>query len=100
MRRRWAKYFEQVLNVSDVREPNINAVGNWRMLVLGDLNEKATSLEEVREVVNEIKSCKASGLDEFPVEYLKKGGMAVLEWLVRLVNVSFDMGIVTVVPMD
>ena len=27
----------------------------------------------------------------------KKGGMAVLEWLVRLLNVSFDM---VVVPMD
>ena len=26
-----------------------------------------------------------------------KGGMAVLEWLVRLINLSFDMG---VVPMD
>ena len=28
---------------------------------------------------------------------LKKGGMAVLEWLVPLLNFSFDMG---VVPMD
>ena len=28
---------------------------------------------------------------------LKEGGMAVLEWLVRLLSVSFDMG---VVPMD
>ena len=31
------------------------------------------------------------------MECFKKGGMAVLEWLVRLLNVSFDMGIV---PMD
>ena len=31
------------------------------------------------------------------MECLKKGGMAVLEWVVRLVNLSFDMG---VVPMD
>ena len=31
------------------------------------------------------------------MECLKKGGMAVLEWLVRLLNLSFDMG---VVPMD
>ena len=28
VRRRWAKYFEQVLNVADVREANINVVGN------------------------------------------------------------------------
>ena len=45
-----------------------------------------------------MKSGKASWLDEFPVECLKKGGMAVLEWLVRLLIVSFDD--VGVVPMD
>ena len=47
--------------------------------------------------MNEMKSGKAPGLDGFPVECLKKGGMAVFEWLVRLLNVSFDM---RVVPMD
>ena len=35
VRRRWAQYFEQVLNDADVREANINAVGNWRMPVFG-----------------------------------------------------------------
>ena len=44
-----------------------------------------------------MKSGKAPGLDGFRVECLKKGGIAVLEWLVRLLNLSFDMG---VVPMD
>ena len=36
---------------------------------------------------------------DFQVELgcLKKGGLAVLEWLVRLLNVSFNIG---VVPMD
>ena len=28
VRRRWAEYFEQVLNIADVREANINVVGN------------------------------------------------------------------------
>ena len=65
--------------------------------MFGDLNERAISLEEVREAVNEIRSGKAPGLDGFLVECLKKGGMEVLEWLVRLLNLSFDMG---VVPMD
>ena len=37
VRKRWAEYFEQVLNVADVREANINVVGNWQMPVLGDL---------------------------------------------------------------
>ena len=29
VRRIWAEYFQQVLNVTDVREVNINVVGNW-----------------------------------------------------------------------
>ena len=47
--------------------------------------------------MNEIKSGKAPALDGFLVECLKKGGMAVLEWLIRLLNLSFDM---EVVPID
>ena len=79
--------------MADVREANINVVGNCRMTVLGDLNERAISLEEV----NEMKSGMAPWLDGFQVKCLKKGGMAVLKWLVRLLNVSFNMG---VVPKD
>ena len=63
MRSRWAEYFEQVLNVTDVREANINVVGNWRMPVLGDLNERAISLEDVGKAVNEMRSGKVPGLD-------------------------------------
>ena len=47
--------------------------------MLGDLNEKAISLEEVEEAVNEMKSGKAPGLDGFAVDCLKKCGMALLE---------------------
>ena len=63
------------------------------MPVLGDL----ISLEQVGEAVNEMRSGKTPGLDVFPVECSKKGGMAVLEWLVRPLNLSFDVG---VVPVD
>ena len=79
--------------MADVREANINVVGTWP--VLGDLNERAITLGEVGEAVNKMKSGKAPELDRFTVECLKKGGM--LEWLVRLLNLSFDMG---VLPMD
>ena len=41
-----------------------------------------------------MKSIKAPGLDGFPVECFKKGGIVVLEWLVRLLNVCFDLGVV------
>ena len=40
--------------------------------MLKDLNERAISLVEVREVVNKIKSGKAPGLDGFPVECRRK----------------------------
>ena len=42
-----------------------------------------------------MKSGKAPGLDGIPVECLKKGGIGVLELLVRLLNISFDMGAVS-----
>ena len=54
--------------------------------MLGEVNVRVMSIEEVREAVKEKKSGKAPGLDRFPVECLKKRGMAVLEWLVRLLN--------------
>ena len=79
--------------MADVREANIHPVGNWRKPMLGDLNGRTISLVEVREAVNEMKYGKGPWLDGFPVECSKKGGMAVLEWLVRLLNVSFDMGL-------
>ena len=43
-------------------------------------------MEEVGESVKEMKSGKAPGLDGFPEECVTKGGMAVLEWLVRLLT--------------
>ena len=41
-----------------------------------------------------MKSGKAPGLDVFLEECLKKCGIAVLEWLVRLLNLNFDMRVV------
>ena len=49
--------------MADVRKANINVVIYSRMPVLGDLNERAISLGEVGEAVDEIKSGKAPGLD-------------------------------------
>ena len=68
------------------RKANINVVDDRWMPVLGKLNERAISIDEVREAVNEMKLGKVPGLDVFPVECLKIGGMAMLEWLVRLLR--------------
>ena len=43
--RRWAEYFEKVLNVNDVNGVKINVDGDRRMNVLGELNESATSID-------------------------------------------------------
>ena len=40
--------------------------------MLGDLNKRAISLEEVGEAANEMKSGKVPGQDRFSVECLKK----------------------------
>ena len=65
--------------MEDVWEANINVVGDWRMPVLGELNEIVISIKEVSEVVNEMKAIKAPGLDGLKVKCIKMGGVAVLE---------------------
>ena len=59
------------------------------MPVLGEFNGKEISIEKV----NDIKSGNAPGLNKFVVECLKKSGMAILEWLVRLLNINYEMGV-------
>ena len=67
--------------VEVVSEANINVICDWRMPVLGE--------------VNEMKSGEAPGLDGFQGQCFKKGGTTVLEWIVKLLNVSFDMRVVS-----
>ena len=69
----------------------INIVGDRHMPVLGDFNESAILIGGVTEAVNEMKSDMATGLGGFPVDSLKKGGMAVLEWVMRPWNENFDI---------
>ena len=63
--------------MQDVRKVNKKVSGDSRMPVLGELNERAISIDKVREAVNEMKSSKVPGLNGFPVECLKKGGMVI-----------------------
>ena len=95
VRRSWAEYVEQVPNVEDVTTVNINVCGDLRMPVLRELYERAISIDEVRKAVDEMKSGKAWRPDGFLEACLKKCGMAVIEWLERLLNISFEMGFST-----
>ena len=97
VKRRWEEYFEQVLNVEDVTEAITN-VRSWQLAdaSVGSIEWKSNIDKGSKGAVKEIKSDKVPGLDGFPVKWLKKVGMAVLEWWVRLLNVRY-MGFV---PLD
>jgi len=95
LRKRWAEYFERLLNVEEDREPEIIAVRRERgMNLLGELNEALITREEVQEAVRDMKAWKAAGVGGCAVECVKSGGATVVEWLVRLLNVCFMSSLV------
>jgi len=107
VRKRWAEYFEKLLNERDEREASIVAVSDGRrMPVLSEMNGSEITEREVNEAINEMKAGKAPGMDGCAVESLKNGGVIVIKWLVRLFNVCFkenrvpeDWKIACVVPL-
>ena len=79
VRKRWAEYFEELLNVEDPREAIIVAVrGGARMPVLGARIVADIRKEEVQEAVEVMKAGKAPALDGVPTECHKKGGVTVV----------------------
>ena len=93
---RWAEYFESLLNVTDEKEARICAVAGVNVPVMEEENEREVSVEEVRKALSGTKAAKAPGVDGCRPEYLKKGGVSVMEWLVRLFNVCLVAGMVPV----
>ena len=95
-RKRWAEYFEELLNVQEDRKADIVSVGGVQVPVMGEENEREITMEEVKRALNEMKGGKAPGMDGVRVEMLKEGGVTVLEWLVRMFNICFMLSIVPV----
>ena len=91
-RRRWAEYFENLLNVVEDREAEIMAVAGVQVPVMEAENEGEITKEEVERALKETKSGKAPGVDGVHAEMLKEGGVTVVEWLVRLFSVCFYLG--------
>ena len=83
-KKRWAEYFEALLNVQEDREAVIVAVGGVQVPVMGEGNEREITTEEVKRALNEMKGGKAPGSDGVRVEMLKEGSVTVLEWLVSV----------------
>ena len=96
-RKRWAKYFEELLNVREEREAEIVVVGGVEVPVMGELNEREITREEVERALKDTKAGKAPGVDGVRAEMLKEGGVSAVEWLMRMFNVCF---IASMVPVD
>ena len=93
-RKRWGEYFESLLNVVDDREAVVVAVGGVEVPVFEEENEREITKGEVERALKETKEGKAAGIDGVRAEMLRKGGVTVVEWLVRLLNICFYLSMV------
>ena len=55
------------------------AVGGVQVPVMEEENEREITIEEMKRALNEMKGCKAPGMNGVRVEMLKEGGVIVLE---------------------
>ena len=93
---RWKEYFDGLLNVDEDRQARITVLTGGSV-GRSDMMNAEVREQEVLEAVNRLKSGKASGMDGVKAEYLKCGGVVCAEWIVRLLNVCMNSG---VVPKD
>ena len=96
-RKRWAEYFEGLLNVEEMREAEIGMYRDVELPEMGDVNEREITREEVERALKETKAGRAPGVDGVRAEMLKEGGVAAVEWMVRLFNLCF---LLSRVPVD
>ncbi|KAK3542667.1 hypothetical protein QTP86_032413 [Hemibagrus guttatus] len=80
VQRRWKEYFEELMNEENEREKRVEGVNSVEQKV--DKIRK----DEVRKALKRMKSGKAVGLDDIPVEVWKCLGEAAVEFLTSLFN--------------
>ncbi|KAK3554542.1 hypothetical protein QTP70_025394 [Hemibagrus guttatus] len=80
VQRRWKEYFEELMNEENEREKRIEGVNSVEQKV--DKIRK----DEVRKALKRMKSGKAVGPDDIPVEVWKCLGEATVEFLTNLFN--------------
>ncbi|KAK3565937.1 hypothetical protein QTP86_022753, partial [Hemibagrus guttatus] len=80
VQRRWKEYFEELMNEENEREKRVEGVNSVEQKV--DKIRK----DEVREALKRMRSGKAVGLDDIPVEVWKCLGAAAVEFLTSLFN--------------
>ncbi|KAK3519797.1 hypothetical protein QTP70_004955 [Hemibagrus guttatus] len=80
VQRRWKEYFEELMNEENEREKRVEGVNSVEQKV-----EKIRK-DEVRKALKRMKSGKAVGPDDIPVEVWKCLGEAAVEFLTSLFN--------------
>ncbi|KAK3520892.1 hypothetical protein QTP86_019360 [Hemibagrus guttatus] len=80
VQRRWKEYFEELMNEENEREKRVERVNSVEQKV--DKIRK----DEVRKALKRMKSGKAGGPDDIPVEVWKCLGEAAVEFLANLFN--------------
>ncbi|KAK3506576.1 hypothetical protein QTP70_009900 [Hemibagrus guttatus] len=80
VQRRWKEYFEELMNEENEREKRVKGVNSVEQKV--DKIRK----DEVRKALKRMKSGKAVGPDDIPVEVWKCLGEAAVEFLANLFN--------------
>ncbi|KAK3560072.1 hypothetical protein QTP86_033795 [Hemibagrus guttatus] len=80
VQRRWKEYFEELMNEKNEREKRVEGVNSVEQKV--DKIRK----DEVRKALKRMKSGKAVGPDDIPVEVWKCLGEAAVEFLTSLFN--------------
>ncbi|KAI3370271.1 hypothetical protein L3Q82_025053 [Scortum barcoo] len=81
---RWKKYFEDLLNPTDLPSNEEAEAG------VSEVDSSITQAE-VTEVVRKLLSGKAPGVDEIRPEYLKSLDVVGLSWLTRLCNIAWSL---------
>ncbi|KAK3524213.1 hypothetical protein QTP70_022666, partial [Hemibagrus guttatus] len=84
VQRRWKEYFEELMNEENEREKRVEGVNSVEQKV--DKIRK----DEVRKALKRMKSGKAVGPDDIPVEVWKCLGEAAVEFLTSLFNMVLE----------
>ncbi|KAI3370580.1 hypothetical protein L3Q82_007149 [Scortum barcoo] len=91
---RWKKYFEDLLNPTDLPS---NEEAEAGVSEVDSSITQAEVTEVVRKLLVKLRSGKAPGVDEIRPEYLKSLDVVGLSWLTRLCNIAWRLGTVPLV---
>ena len=95
VKERWVEHFENVLNQDTVAGKDIDE--NEKVCDTLDVKEDLFSEEELATVLKGLKNNKAPGADSMINEFLKCGGSEVRNKLLKIMNMIFEKGEVTMI---